>query len=142
VKPLIIGGVRIESAAGLKGHSDGDALLHALTDAILGAIGEPDLGELFSDKEERWKGVSSEIFLREALRRMRAKGYSLVNLDCVVITDRFRVSNSKALIKEKLCRLLDLPEENVSVKGKRREGFSREEGLACICTVLLKKASP
>jgi len=138
-KPLFLGGVRIDSPFGLRGHSDGDALLHALTDAVLGALGEPDIGSLFSDTEERWKNASSEIFLREALRRMREKGYSLVNVDCVVVADKPKVAEHRRSIRESLSRLLGLPEENISVKGKRREGFSREEGLLCICTVLLER---
>jgi len=138
-KPLFLGGVRIESPCGLKGHSDGDALLHALTDAVLGALGEPDIGSLFSDTEERWRNASSEIFLREALRRMRDRGYSLVNVDCVLVADRPRVADHRERIRENLSRLLGIPKENVSVKGKRREGLEAGEGLLCICTVLLER---
>ncbi len=138
-KPLFLGGVRIPADFGLKGHSDGDALLHALTDAILGALGEPDIGEIFSDGDERWRSASSTIFLREALSRMDAKGFSLVNVDCVVVTDRLRIADHKKDIKLSLAALLNVPEDRISVKGKRREGFSGGDGLVCLCTVLLRR---
>ncbi|RLJ70490.1 2-C-methyl-D-erythritol 2,4-cyclodiphosphate synthase [Hydrogenivirga caldilitoris] len=137
-KPLFLGGVRIDFPKGLKGHSDGDVLLHALTDAILGAIGEPDIGELFSDKDERWKGVSSELFLKEAIKRMKGKGYELINLDSVLIANEPKIAPYKETIKEKLSKLTGLPVERISIKGKRREGFCQVEGIACICTVLLR----
>ncbi len=139
-KPLYIGGVRIDFPLGLRGHSDGDVLLHAVTDAILGALGEPDIGELFSDRDERWKGAPSELFLREALERMREKGYELINLDCVLIADKPKIAPYKGKIKGKLSELTGLPLERISIKGKRREGFCEVEGIACMCTVLLGKS--
>ncbi len=138
-KPLYLGGVRIDFPHGLKGHSDGDVLLHAITDAILGALGEPDIGELFSDKDERWRGVRSEVFLEEALRRMRERGYEVVNLDCVLIADEPKISPHKEAVRENLSRLLGAPEDRISLKGKRREGFCEAKGMACICVVLLGK---
>ncbi len=140
-KPLIIGGVQIDFPYGLKGHSDGDVLLHAITDAILGALGEPDIGELFSDKDNRWKLAPSEIFLKEAIRRMEEKGYEIINLDCVLIADRPKIAPYKPNIKRKLSELLSISEGNISIKGKRREGFCEAEGIACICTVLLGRVS-
>lgn len=137
-KPLYIGGVKIDFPLGLKGHSDGDVLLHAITDAILGAIGEPDIGELFSDKDERWKGASSEVFLREALERMRQKGFEIVNIDCVLIADRPKIALYKQRIRERLSEILGVPQEAVSLKGKRREGFCDLDGIACLCNVLLR----
>ncbi|MEN3028432.1 MAG: 2-C-methyl-D-erythritol 2,4-cyclodiphosphate synthase [Aquificaceae bacterium] len=136
-KPLKLGGVLINSPVGLKGHSDGDALLHAITDAILGALGEPDIGELFPDKDPRWKGADSQVFLQEALRRMEEKRYRIANLDCVVVADQPRVSPHKEAIRKKLAELLCVPVEVLSLKGKTREGLCKEEGLACFCTVLL-----
>ncbi|NPB06202.1 MAG: 2-C-methyl-D-erythritol 2,4-cyclodiphosphate synthase [Aquificae bacterium] len=136
-KKLVLGGVEIPAPFGLKGHSDGDALLHALTDAILGALGEPDIGELFPDEDPRFKGTPSSLFLQEALKRAKAKGYRLVNADCVVVTDRPKLSPYKELIRENLARLLGVEKERVNLKAKRREGFCREEGLFCQCVVLL-----
>lgn len=138
-KRFILGGVEIPFGYGLKGHSDGDALLHALTDAILGALGEKDIGEMFKDTDPKWRGANSEIFLKEALRLMRNKGYKIQNIDCVIITDKPKISPYKEKIKEKLSELLGLEEERISLKGKRREGFCQEDGLVCMCTILLIK---
>ena len=83
--PLIIGGVAIPHDKGLGGHSDGDVLLHAITDALLGAIAAPDIGTLFPPSDPQWKGADSAVFLREALKRVAAAGYELVNLDSALI---------------------------------------------------------
>ncbi len=140
-KPLYLGGVRIDFPKGFKGHSDGDVLLHAITDAILGALGEPDIGEIFSDRDERWKGANSSLFLEKALSRMRERGYSIVNLDCVVVTDEPKISPIKEAIKDNLSRLLGIPSGAVSLKGKRKEGSFCGDGIACMCVVLLERRS-
>jgi 2-C-methyl-D-erythritol 2,4-cyclodiphosphate synthase len=136
-KPLYLGGVRIEHGAGFKGHSDGDILLHAITDALLSAIGEPDIGELFSDQEVKWKDAPSEIFLREALKRMKEKGYSIVNLDCVLVMDSPKISPVKDAIIENLSNIMQIGKSAISIKGKRREGFCSEKGAVCYCVILL-----
>ncbi|MCS6876521.1 MAG: 2-C-methyl-D-erythritol 2,4-cyclodiphosphate synthase [Aquificaceae bacterium] len=136
-KTLKLGGVSIDFPEGLKGHSDGDALLHSITDAILGAIGEQDIGEVFPDNDPRWKDADSVIFLKEALKRMESKGYRIVNIDCVIITERPKIAPYKEAIKKNLSELLQVPIQNISLKGKRREGLCKENGLACFCTVLL-----
>ena len=82
---LILGGVDIPHDRGCVAHSDGDALLHTVTDAVLGALGEPDIGQLFPDNDPKWKGQTSDIFLKEAVRLMRERGYTIVNLDVTVI---------------------------------------------------------
>ncbi len=138
-KPLVLGGVKIDSPFGLKGHSDGDVILHAITDAILGAIGSEDIGEIFSDTDQRWRSASSEIFLKEALKRAKEKGYRVVNVDCVFIADKPKIAPYKRAIRENLSRLLGVEVDAVSIKGKRREGFAREEGAVCMCTVLLER---
>lgn len=137
-KALYLGGVRIDYPKGLRGHSDGDVLLHALTDAILGAIGEQDIGQLFPDWEQRWKGAPSEVFLKKALSLAEKRGYKLVNLDCVIIADEPKVAPYKDAIVKNLSLLTGLDAGFISVKGKRREGFCKEEGIACMCVVLLK----
>ena len=136
-KELQIGGVTIDYPKGLKGHSDADLLLHAITDAILSALGEPDIGELFPDKDPRWKGKSSRFFLEEALKRMRSKGYTLVNVDCTLIADEPKIRDYKKRIRENLSKLLNLDINRVNLKGKTREGFCQEDGMACFCVVLL-----
>ena len=138
-KQLVLGGVKIESSKGLKGHSDGDALLHALTDALLGAIGEGDIGEIFSDEDERWRDAESRIFLEEAVRRVREKGFEILNVDCVVVADYPRIAAVRDSIRRRIAEITGVPPERISVKGKRREGFGGPEGIACICTVLLMR---
>ncbi len=136
-KPLYMGGVLIDYPKGLKGHSDSDVLLHAITDAILGALGEPDMGQLFPDTDPRWKGKRSDTFLKEALKRMRGKGYRILNLDCVIITDSPKISPTKEKIRGSLAKLLGVDEGIISLKGKTKEGFCREEGIVCMCVILL-----
>lgn len=138
-KKLVLGGVEIPFKYGLKGHSDGDALLHAITDAILGALGEKDIGEIFKDTDQKWKNAPSEIFLREALKIMKEKSFRILNVDCVIITDKPKIAPYKELIKDNLSKLLEIPKERISVKGKRKEGFCKENGLVCMCTLLLIK---
>ncbi|RMH79801.1 MAG: 2-C-methyl-D-erythritol 2,4-cyclodiphosphate synthase [Acidobacteria bacterium] len=140
-KPLYIGGLRIEYPKGLKGHSDGDVLLHAITDAILGALGEPDIGQLFSDRDPRWRGASSEIFLKEALYRLKKRGYKVVNLDCTLVLDEPKIAPYKEAILENLSKLMDVSKDSISIKGKRREGFCMEEGVACFCVILIAHES-
>ncbi len=136
-KALKLGGVVIESSVGLKGHSDADVLLHAITDAILGALGEPDMGQIFSDKDPRWKNADSRLFLQEALRRMKEKSYRILNLDCVLIADKPKIAPHKEAIKKNLSELLSVAPENISIKGKSTEGFCKYDGIACFCTILL-----
>ena len=138
-KKLYLGGIEIPFKYGLKGHSDGDALLHAITDAILGAIGERDIGEIFKDTEEKWKDARSEIFLKKALELMKEKGYRISNIDCVIIADEPKISPYKEKIKENLSRILGIDKERISLKGKRKEGFCKDSGLIAMCTVLLIK---
>ena len=138
-KKLYLGGIDIPFKYGLKGHSDGDALLHAITDAILGAIGERDIGEIFKDTEEKWKDARSEIFLKKALELMKEKGYRISNIDCVIIADQPKISPYKEKIKENLSRILGIDKERISLKGKRKEGFCKDSGLIAMCTVLLIK---
>lgn len=138
-KKLLLGGVEIPYQYGLKGHSDGDALLHAITDAILGALGERDIGQIFKDTDPRWKDADSEIFLKEALRLMEEKGFKISNLDCVIVTDEPKVAPYKEKIRENLSKILEIPKDRISIKGKRREGFCKEKGLVCMCTLLLIK---
>ncbi len=139
-KPLYLGGIRIDFPKGLAGHSDGDVVLHAITDAILGAIGDRDIGEIFSDKDDRWKGERSSTFLREALRRMKEKGYEVCNIDCVIIADEPKISPYKDRIKESIGNIMGIDPSLISLKGKRPEGIV-VEGIMCQCVVLLRTCS-
>ncbi len=137
-KPLYLGGLRIDHPKGLKGHSDGDVILHAITDAILGAINEKDIGEIFSDKDPQWKGASSRLFLEKAKSLMEEKGYEIVNIDCVIIAEEPKISPVKEELKESISSIISVDKERISLKGKRPEGF-QINGIMCQCIVLIKE---
>ncbi|MBV9179988.1 MAG: 2-C-methyl-D-erythritol 2,4-cyclodiphosphate synthase [Acidobacteria bacterium] len=139
--PLKIGGVNLAHSKGLGGHSDGDVLLHALTDAVLGAIAAPDIGTLFSPSDERWKGADSALFLAEALRRMKAAGYSIVNLDSTLILLQPKISSYAGEIRQKISELLAISVDRVSVKAKTPEGMGTENAAIAHAVVLLKRAA-
>ncbi len=120
-RPFVLGGVRVPHDRGPVGHSDGDALLHAVTDAILGAIGQPDIGQLFPDTDPAWSGKDSAHFLAEAVRRMQAAGLRVGNLDATVICERPKIGPVKSQIREHLARLLGVSTEAVNLKGKTHE---------------------
>lgn len=120
-RPFILGGVRFDHPLGPVGHSDGDALYHAVTDAILGALALPDIGQLFPDTDPRHDGRDSADFLREGARRAAEAGWSIANLDATVILERPKLGPMKPAIRANLARLLDLPVERVNVKGKTHE---------------------
>ncbi|MFM7807908.1 MAG: 2-C-methyl-D-erythritol 2,4-cyclodiphosphate synthase [Planctomycetota bacterium] len=120
-RPFVLGGVRVPHDRGPVGHSDGDALLHAVTDAILGAMAQPDIGQLFPDTDPTWAGQDSARFLAEAVRRMRAAGIRVGNLDATVICERPKIGPVKHAIRANLARLLGSPETDVNVKGKTHE---------------------
>lgn len=121
VRAFVLGGVGIEHDRGPVAHSDGDALLHAVTDALLGAIGEPDIGQLFPDTDPRHDAQDSRVFLEEAVRRVRAAGYGVVNLDATVICERPKIGPHKAAMRANLCGLLGVGSDRVNVKGKTHE---------------------
>ncbi|MDP1662500.1 MAG: 2-C-methyl-D-erythritol 2,4-cyclodiphosphate synthase [Phycisphaerales bacterium] len=122
-RPMVIGGVRIEGAGG-KGpvaHSDGDVLLHAVTDAILGALALPDIGQMFPDKSPRNEGRASTEFLVAAVAKAARAGYVVGNLDCTVICERPKIGPVKAQIRRNLAQALGVPLDRVNVKGKTHE---------------------
>ena len=141
-RPLLLGGVRITSDRGLAGHSDADAVLHAVTDAILGGLGAGDIGELFPDADPRWRGADSSQFVRHAMTLARQHGCAIVNCDVTVITEQPKLSAHKEAMRANIAGLLDVAVEAVSVKAKTNEGIGligRGEGLAAMATVLLAK---
>ena len=141
--PLRLGGVTIPWDHHLVGHSDADVLLHAVTDALLGAVGLADIGELFPDTDASNAGIDSAVMLREARQRVAAAGYQMVNLDCVVLAQRPRLLPHRAALRESLARLLDCRPEAVFVKAKTGEGvgpIGRGEAIAAHCVVLLEPA--
>lgn len=120
-RPLMLGGVRFESDRGPVAHSDGDALLHAITDAILGALGMPDIGQLFPDSDPKWKGAASEVFLKEAVQRAAAAGWRVGNLDTTVILEKPKLGPRKEEVRRNIARILGVGELQVNVKGKTHE---------------------
>jgi 2-C-methyl-D-erythritol 2,4-cyclodiphosphate synthase len=142
-RDLILGGVRIASPVGLLGHSDADALAHALTDAVLGAAGAGDIGTLFPDTDARWRGADSIALLAEAVRVAAGRGWRVVNADCTVIAQRPRIAPHVEAMRGNLARALCVEAADVGVKGKTTEqlGFpGRGEGIAVLAVVLLAGA--
>jgi 2-C-methyl-D-erythritol 2,4-cyclodiphosphate synthase len=141
-RPLLLGGVRVPSERGLAGHSDGDCVLHALSDALLGAVAAGDIGERFPSSDERWRDADSTAFLREALRVVGARGFTLVNVDVTVIAETPRLAPHQSAIRERLQALLGLSADAVSVKAKSTDGLGalgRAEGIAALATALLER---
>jgi len=119
---LVIGGVAFESAVGPVAHSDGDALLHAITDAALSAAGLPDIGQLFPDDDPELDGADSGALLRLAMDRVRAAGWGIGNVDCTLILERPRIGMRKHEIRESVAALLGVDPSQVNIKGKSHEG--------------------
>lgn len=136
-RALYLGGIKLSEDFGLKGHSDGDALLHAITDAILGALSLGDIGEYFPDTNIEFKNAESKLFLYKALELMREKGFNIVNLDCTIITDKPKISPIKGNLIKNLSKLLSIEEKNISIKAKTKEGFCEKESLVCHVIILL-----
>ncbi len=120
-RPLILGGVTIPSEFGLEGHSDADVLSHAITDALLGAAALGDIGMHFPDTDPRWKGAASDRFLAHAAALVRARGFSIVNVDSSVIMEKPKLKDYRLAMREALARTLDLDVDRVSVKFKTAE---------------------
>jgi 2-C-methyl-D-erythritol 2,4-cyclodiphosphate synthase len=139
--PLKIGGITLPHDKGLGGHSDGDVLLHAITDALLGAIAAPDIGALFPPSDPRWKGADSVIFLREALKRVRDAGYSVANIDASLILAAPKIGPHSAAIRARVAELLGVHSDCVGLKAKTPEGLNLENAAIAHVVVLLEKAS-
>ena len=118
---LILGGVLIESELGAEGHSDADALLHAVTDAILGALALGDIGSHFSDKDERWKNADSSVFLKESVRMITEKGFRIVNVDSTINLEKPKLRPHIEAMRENLARILEIDFSHVSIKAKTGE---------------------
>ncbi len=120
-RDLVVGGVRLPHERGPVSHSDGDALLHAVTDAVLGAAGLEDIGQLFPDSDPRHESRDSADFLREAVRAARGRGWVVANVDCTVVLERPRIAPHKAAMRANIARALDIAPDRVNVKGKTHE---------------------
>ncbi|HJF30309.1 MAG TPA: 2-C-methyl-D-erythritol 2,4-cyclodiphosphate synthase [Sporosarcina psychrophila] len=142
-RPLIIGGVTIPHDRGLTGHSDADVLLHTITDAALGAIGEGDIGRHFPDTDAAFKNADSAVLLEKIWTLVEDKGYKLGNIDCTIIAQKPKMAPYIEVIRKRVAELLKADETQVNIKATTTEqlGFTgREEGIASMATILLIKA--
>jgi 2-C-methyl-D-erythritol 2,4-cyclodiphosphate synthase len=139
--PLKIGGVALPHDKGLGGHSDGDVLLHAITDALLGAIAAPDIGALFPPSDPKWKGADSAVFLREALKRVDAAGYRVANVDASLILAAPKIGPHSAAIRTRVAELLGQHSDCVGLKAKTPEGLSLDNAAIAHVVVLLEQAA-
>ena len=143
-RPLILGGVLIESDLGAEGHSDADALLHAASDAILGALALGDIGLHFSDKDPRWKNADSRVFLTETVRMMREKGFRVVNLDSTISLEKPKLRPHIEAMRRNLAEILEIEIDSVSVKAKSGEAVDavgERRAIKAEAIVLLTTAS-
>lgn len=138
--PLKIGGVVLAHDKGLGGHSDGDVLLHAITDALLGAIAGPDIGSLFPPSDPQWKNADSAVFLREALQRVKSAGYEIVNLDSTLILSAPKIGPHADAIRKRIAELCGIAGDCVGIKAKTPEGMGTENAAIANVAVLLKRA--
>ena len=139
-RPLILGGVRISETGGLAGHSDADAVLHAVTDALLGAAGAGDIGQYFPSSDPRWKDADSSVFVREAKRVVDELDAEIANVDVTVIAERPKLSPFREAMEATIAELLDLPSGHVNVKATTTDhlGFiGRGEGICAMAVVLI-----
>ena len=142
-RPLVLGGVRIAHERGLEGHSDGDCLLHALCDALLGAVAAGDMGAHFPSRDQRWKGTDSLLFLEEASRIVASRGYAIENVDATIIAQAPPLASYVEDMRRMIGRSLALELTEVSVKLKSADtlgALGRGEGIAAQATVLLRRA--
>ena len=140
---VMLGGIRIPHDHGVEAHSDGDVVLHALTDALLGAAALGDIGHHFPDKDPQWAGAESSDLLRRVLKDLRAAGWQPLNVDCTILAERPRIAMHVPAIREHISDVLDISVSAVSVKATTMErmGFiGREEGLAAMAVALLESA--
>jgi len=139
--PLVLGGVQLDHPRGLAGHSDGDVLAHALTDALLGAAGLGDIGSLFPADDERFRGADSVELLREAYGRVQEAGWTLVNADCVLVGEEPKIAAHRGEMRRRLAEAVGGGEVNVRATTTDRLGFTgRGEGLAAHAVALLQRA--
>ena len=142
-RPLLLGGVEIPYEKGLLGHSDGDVLIHALCDALLGALALGDIGEHFPDTDPKYKGIASSKLLKVVKELVDSNGYKINNLDAVVIAQAPALTPFKKVIKQKLCTLMNIQEDILNIKAKTNEGLGtvgNNEAIACYAVASLVKA--
>lgn len=141
-RPLVLGGVRVEHSHGLIGHSDADVVLHALTDALLGAAGLGDIGDAYPDTDPTYKDRESSFFVRDTLARLNQAGWRIVNVDVIIFAQKPKLGPVKGRIRKSLAELLGIDIDAVNVKAKTGEGVDavgREEAIGCQVVALIDK---
>ena len=141
-RKFILGGIEIPHPFGPIGHSDADVLFHAITDALLGAVGQGDIGELFPDTEEANRDVNSEFFLAAALERIHRESWQIINLDCTVFAQQPKLSHHKITIRDNIARVLQVEPQRVNIKAKTGEKvgpIGRAEAISATAVVLIAK---
>lgn len=140
-RPLLLGGVTVPHSKGLLGHSDADLLLHALCDALLGAVGAGEIGTYFPDTDLQWKNAESRVFVAKALELVKAKGLSISNVDLVVLAEEPKLSPHRPAIQESVAKVLGVDQDRVNVKARTMEGLGpigAKEAMAAYAVVLLE----
>lgn len=137
--PLKIGGVELPHHSGLAGHSDGDVLLHALTDALLGAVAAGDIGAFFPPSDPKWKGANSVIFLEEAMRHIEQAGYKVVNADTTLILAEPKIGPHAKTLQARVAELLKVAPGDVGIKAKTPEGMGTDNAAIAHAVVLIEK---
>lgn len=138
--PLKIGGVAFDHPSGLAGHSDGDVLLHAITDALLGAVAAGDIGSFFPPGDPRWKGADSAVFLQTALEEVHHAGYRIANVDTTLVLTAPKIGPVAEKLRERVAELLSIDPGDVSIKAKTPEGFDQDDVAVAHAVVLLEKS--
>ena len=138
---LYLGGLKIKCEYALVGHSDADVLLHAICDALLGAAGCGDIGDHFPDTDPQYKNIDSKVLLAKTDNMIRRKGYKIVNIDCIIFSQSFKISPHKAQIKEMVSKVLGIAQEIVNIKAKTNEkldAIGQDKAIAATAAVLLE----
>ncbi len=141
-RPLILGGVRIPYLFGLKGHSDADVLIHAICDALLGAVAEGDIGRHFPDTDPQYRDIKSTILLKKVLTKVKERGFRPVNVDATIVAQKPRLSDNIPRMVKEVADVLEIEPERVNVKATTTEGLGfagREEGIAAYAVALVEK---
>jgi 2-C-methyl-D-erythritol 2,4-cyclodiphosphate synthase len=141
-RPLVLANITIPHEKGLDGHSDADVVIHALIDALTGAAGLPDVGEMFPNTDARYKGINSSELLVATIERFETAGWRIINVDIVVLAQKPKLSPHKFAMRQRLAELLGIPETHVNIKGKTGEGvdaIGEERAIACHCVALIER---
>ena len=141
-RPLVLGGVHFEGEAGLEGHSDADVVLHAAMDAVLGAAGQGDIGQWFPPSDDQWKGADSWQLSRRVLEIVREQGFSIVNLDLMVLAEKPKIGPRLEAMKQRIADAFEVATDRVGLKATTLEtlgALGRHEGIACQAVVLLRR---